>query len=219
MSLSFKSRIGAAEVPTDPMSMEESDVIIKLKPKKEWVNAKNKDELADAFKEALVEKPGIDFEFIQPIEMRFNELITGVHADLTIKIFGEDLDLLYKIALEVEKAIQNIVGAADIVFQSDSLTTEDYENGWDGMANEVIHSGMYTLSFTHEALNGTAGEFSTKVCSFPCHDQPTIEPNPCAGGLFGDQILVSFHGWPEYVNECAVCFEKNSLMAGTSCYS
>ena len=111
------SRIGAAEVPTDPMSMEESDVIIKLKPKKHWVSAKSKDELADKFKEALSEMPGIDFEFTQPIEMRFNELITGVRADLAIKIFGEDLDVLYTKAMEVEKAIGNVEGAADIIVE------------------------------------------------------------------------------------------------------
>lgn len=109
------SRIGAAEVPTDPMSMEESDVIIKLKPKGQWVSAESKDELADKFKEALSnEIVGVDFEFTQPIEMRFNELITGVRADLAIKIFGEDLDVLYRKALEIEKAIQNVEGAADI---------------------------------------------------------------------------------------------------------
>lgn len=111
------SRIGAAEVPTDPMSMEESDVIIKLKPKGEWVSAKTKDELADKFKEALSEIPGVDYEFTQPIEMRFNELITGVRADLAIKIFGEDLEVLYNKALEVEKAIQNVNGAADITVE------------------------------------------------------------------------------------------------------
>lgn len=111
------SRIGAAEVPTDPMSMEESDVIIKLKPKSQWVSASSKDELADQFKEALAEIPGVDFEFTQPIEMRFNELITGVRADLAIKIFGEDLDILYKKALEVEEAIQNVEGAADIIVE------------------------------------------------------------------------------------------------------
>lgn len=111
------SRIGAAEVPTDPMSMEESDVIIKLKPKKQWISAKSKDELADKFKEALSEMPGIDFEFTQPIEMRFNELITGVRADLAIKIFGEDLDVLYKKAIEIEKAISGIEGAADIIVE------------------------------------------------------------------------------------------------------
>lgn len=108
------SRIGAAEVPTDPMSMEESDVIIKLKPKKEWVSAKTKDELADKFKEALLVIPGIDFEFTQPIEMRFNELITGVRSDVAIKIFGENLEVLYSKANEIKGFIENVEGASDI---------------------------------------------------------------------------------------------------------
>jgi cobalt-zinc-cadmium resistance protein CzcA len=112
------SRIGAAEVPTDPMSMEESDLIIRLIPKGEWVSAGSKDELANRFKDALTaEIAGVDFEFTQPIEMRFNELITGVRADLAIKIFGEDLDILYEKALEVEDAIDNIEGAADIIVE------------------------------------------------------------------------------------------------------
>src|SRR5690606_4911777 len=90
----------------------------KLMPKGQWVSAASKDELADRFKEALVdEMPGGDFEFTQPIEMRFNELITGVRADLAIKIFGEDLDILYKKALEVQKTIQDIEGAADIIVE------------------------------------------------------------------------------------------------------
>ena len=111
------SRIGAAEVPTDPMSMEESDVIIKLKPKKQWVSAKSKDELADKFKEALLVIPGIDIEFTQPIEMRFNELITGVRSDVAIKIFGEDLDVLYNKANEVRSKIAHVEGAADITVE------------------------------------------------------------------------------------------------------
>jgi cobalt-zinc-cadmium resistance protein CzcA len=111
------SRIGAAEVPTDPMSMEESDVIIKLKPKGEWVSANSKDELADKFKEALSIIPGVDYEFTQPIEMRFNELITGVRADLAIKVFGEDLNVLFKKAKEIENIIKNIEGATDITVE------------------------------------------------------------------------------------------------------
>lgn len=108
------TRIGAAEVPTDPMSMEESDVIIVLKPKKEWTSATSKDELADKFKEALAVIPGMEVEFTQPIEMRFNELITGVRADIAIKIFGDDLDILAKKGNEIGTLIENVPGAADI---------------------------------------------------------------------------------------------------------
>lgn len=111
------SRIGAAEIPTDPMSMEESDVIIKLKSKSEWVSAKSKDELADKFKEALSIIPGMEVEFTQPIEMRFNELITGVRADIAIKIFGEDLDVLSKKGNEIKKLIENVEGASDITVE------------------------------------------------------------------------------------------------------
>jgi len=108
------TRIGAAEVPTDPMSMEESDVIIKLKPKKEWVSASSKDELADKFKEALAIIPNMEVEFTQPIEMRFNELVTGVRADVAIKIFGEDLEILADKAKEIRNLIEDVEGASDI---------------------------------------------------------------------------------------------------------
>ncbi|MAY82781.1 MAG: CusA/CzcA family heavy metal efflux RND transporter [Flavobacteriales bacterium] len=111
------SRIGAAEVPTDPMSMEETDCIIKLSPISEWKNASSKDELAEVFKDTLSVLPGIEYEFTQPIEMRFNELITGVRADLAIKIFGEDLEILYDKALEVRSIIGGIEGAADITVE------------------------------------------------------------------------------------------------------
>ncbi|MGL1888107.1 MAG: CusA/CzcA family heavy metal efflux RND transporter [Reichenbachiella sp.] len=111
------SRIGAAEVPTDPMSMEESDVIISLKDKSEWPS-KSKDELADQLKEALLtEMPDMEFEFTQPIEMRFNELITGVRADLAIKIFGEDLDILYAKSLEIEALVKDVPGASDVIVE------------------------------------------------------------------------------------------------------
>ncbi|WP_026954570.1 CusA/CzcA family heavy metal efflux RND transporter [Algoriphagus vanfongensis] len=111
------TRIGAAEIPTDPMSMEESDVIVTLHPPSEWTTVETKDELAEKFKEALEAIPGLDYEFTQPIEMRFNELITGVRADLAIKVFGEDLDVLLATAEEIESAIQGVDGAADIILE------------------------------------------------------------------------------------------------------
>jgi cobalt-zinc-cadmium resistance protein CzcA len=111
------SRIGAAEVPTDPMSMEEIDMIIKLKPRKTWTSANDKEELAEKFKEALSAIPGIEYEFTQPIEMRFNELITGVRSDIAIKIFGEDLEYIDKIANEIKVLIDGIPGASDIILE------------------------------------------------------------------------------------------------------
>ncbi len=109
------SRIGAAEVPTDPMSMEEIDMIIKLKPRKTWTSANSKEELAEKFKEALSVIPGIEYEFTQPIEMRFNELITGVRADIAIKIFGDDLEYIDRKAQEIKTLIEDIPGASDII--------------------------------------------------------------------------------------------------------
>ncbi|HBK41981.1 MAG TPA: CusA/CzcA family heavy metal efflux RND transporter, partial [Porphyromonadaceae bacterium] len=111
------SRIGAAEVPTDPMSMEEIDMIIKLRPKKEWKNAGSKEELADKFKEALSVFPGIEYEFTQPIEMRFNELVTGVRSDIAVKIFGEDLDYLAEKAVEIAAQARMVEGAADVIVE------------------------------------------------------------------------------------------------------
>ncbi len=112
------TRIGAAEVPTDPMSMEETDVIITLNDKSTWSSADSKDELADEIKAALVAQiPGVDYEFTQPIEMRFNELITGVRADLAIKIFGEDLAVLARKAAEIEVLIEGVEGASDITVE------------------------------------------------------------------------------------------------------
>lgn len=112
------SRIGAAEVPTDPMSMEESDIIVKLKPRSEWVSAKSKDELADKIKEELEATiPNMEIEFTQPIEMRFNELISGTRSDVAIKIFGEDLAVLAEKAEQIKHAITHVEGAADIIVE------------------------------------------------------------------------------------------------------
>ncbi|MGO4818264.1 CusA/CzcA family heavy metal efflux RND transporter [Flavobacterium sp. W22_SRS_FP1] len=112
------SRIGAAEVPTDPMSMEESDVIVKLKPKSEWVSATSKDELADKIKAAISKEiPNMEIEFTQPIEMRFNELISGTRSDVAVKVFGEDLNVLARKAQEIKKAIEKVEGASDIIVE------------------------------------------------------------------------------------------------------
>lgn len=108
------SRIGAAEIPTDPMSMEMSDIIIKLKEPDNWSRVDSKTELANLMTQELSVLPGITYQFTQPIEMRFNELLTGVQSDLAIKIFGENLETLYRYGLEAASIIRDVEGIENI---------------------------------------------------------------------------------------------------------
>jgi len=108
------ARIGTAEVATDPMPPNVADNFLILKPRNEWPNTrKTKAELVDEIESALGELPGNNYEFTQPIQMRFNELISGVRADLGIKVFGDDLDQLVKTANEVLSIVNSVEGAAD----------------------------------------------------------------------------------------------------------
>ena len=107
-------KIGSGEIPTDPTPMETGDYIITLKNKKEWVSASTREELVSKMEDKLVVLAGVKFEFQQPIQMRFNELMTGSKQDIAIKIFGDDLIILAKEADEVEKRIKNIRGVEDI---------------------------------------------------------------------------------------------------------
>jgi cobalt-zinc-cadmium resistance protein CzcA len=108
------SRIGSAEIPTDPMSVEVADVILVLKDKKEWTSASTREELSDKIKKEVSNLPGISIEISQPIQLRFNELMTGVRSDVAIKIFGDDLDMLAKKGSEAIRVIENIPGVADL---------------------------------------------------------------------------------------------------------
>jgi len=103
-------KTGSAEVPTDPMPPEATDLIIMLKPKSEWKTTKDYNELAAMMIEKLEVIPGVFFEASQPIQMRFNELMTGVRQDVAIKIFGENLDTLTAYAAKVAKVIRPIKG-------------------------------------------------------------------------------------------------------------
>ena len=92
------AKIGSGEVPTDPMPMEAADMMVILKDKSEWTSASTFNELADKMSEALQEVPGITVGFQYPVQMRFNELMTGARQDVVCKIYGEDLDTLAKYA-------------------------------------------------------------------------------------------------------------------------
>ena len=108
------ARIGTAEVATDPMPPNVADNFVMLKPQSEWPNpSKTKAELVAEIEHALGELPGNNYEFTQPIQMRFNELISGVRADLGIKVFGDDLDQLVRTANEILAIVNSVQGAAD----------------------------------------------------------------------------------------------------------
>ena len=107
-------KIGAGEIPTDPTPMETGDYIITLKDKDEWVSAETREELVAKMEEKLVTLAGVKFEFQQPIQMRFNELLSGSRQDIAVKIFGDDLNILSEKASAVEEIIRNIAGVEDI---------------------------------------------------------------------------------------------------------
>lgn len=108
------SRIGSAEIPTDPMPVERADIMIALKPKAEWTSAKTTPELMEKMKETLSAIPGLEAEISQPIQMRNNELLTGIKQDVAIKIFGDDLDVLTQQAGKVKKMIEDVPGVSGI---------------------------------------------------------------------------------------------------------
>lgn len=106
------SRIGSAEIPTDPMPVERADIMISLKPKAEWTSAETTEELMEKMEETLHTIPGLEAEISQPIQMRNNELLTGIKQDVAIKIFGDDLDELTKLGEHVGKMISGIQGVS-----------------------------------------------------------------------------------------------------------
>ena len=107
-------KIGASEIPTDPMPIEACDITILLKNKKEWTSAHNREELAELMQKELEKIPGVSYGLSQPIQLRFNELISGVRQDVGIKIFGEDLDVLADLAKKIGVIVPTVKGAEDL---------------------------------------------------------------------------------------------------------
>lgn len=109
------SKIGTAEVATDPMPPSMADTFLMLKPREQWPDPrKPKSELVEELEEAAREIPGSNYEFTQPIQMRTNELISGVRSDVAVKIYGDDLAQLARLATRVERAMRQVPGAADV---------------------------------------------------------------------------------------------------------
>jgi heavy metal efflux system protein len=107
-------KIGSGEIPTDPMPIEACDLMVILKPQNEWTSAGSMDELAIKMAEALEVIPGVEFGFQQPIQMRFNELISGAKQDVAVKIFGEDLAELTRLAGQLNGLVSSVTGATDV---------------------------------------------------------------------------------------------------------
>ena len=106
--------IGAAEIPTDPMPVEIGDHTIVMKPKEQWTSAKNRKEMFEKIEASLQVIPGVAMEFSQPIQLRFNELMTGSKADIAIKLYGQDLEILYGKAKEAEMFIRELDGVGTV---------------------------------------------------------------------------------------------------------
>lgn len=111
------SRIGSAEIPTDPMPVERADIMVALKPKAEWTSATTTSDLMEKMEATLKNIPGMEAEFSQPIQMRNNELLTGIKQDVAIKIFGDDLNTLIQQAEKVGKMISNVRGVSGVMVE------------------------------------------------------------------------------------------------------
>jgi cobalt-zinc-cadmium resistance protein CzcA len=108
------SRIGTAEVATDPMGMELTDLFITLRPRSQWTKASTQSQLAELVEKELRSLPGQRLAMTQPIEMRLNEMVSGVRSDLAVKLFGDDFDVLVAKAQEIERVLGGIAGSTDV---------------------------------------------------------------------------------------------------------
>ncbi|TKG93768.1 CusA/CzcA family heavy metal efflux RND transporter [Puteibacter caeruleilacunae] len=111
------NKIGSGEIPTDPMPIEAGDMMVILKPRKEWTSADTREELIEKMQESLSVIPNATFSFQQPIQMRFNELLTGAKQDVVIKIYGENLETLSDLARNVGQRIRGIEGVEDLYIE------------------------------------------------------------------------------------------------------
>ena len=155
------SKIGSGEIPTDPMPIESGDLIIVLKDKDEWTgDYDNWEDLANAMKEEMEAIPGANIEVSQPIQMRFNELMTGSRSDIAIKIFGDDLEILDTKAKELIAKVNNIEGIGDL--KPDKVTglpqiTVKYDY------NKIALYGLNITDINQIIRSSFAGESAGKI--------------------------------------------------------
>ena len=155
------TKIGSGEIPTDPMPIESGDMIIVLKDKSEWTgDYDNWEDLGNAMKAAMEAIPGANIEVSQPIQMRFNELMTGSRSDIAIKIFGDDLEILDAKANELISKVKNIEGIGDL--KADKVTglpqiTVKYDY------NKIALYGLNITDINQIIRSSFAGESAGKI--------------------------------------------------------
>jgi cobalt-zinc-cadmium resistance protein CzcA len=161
------SRLGTAEIATDPMGIELSDLFLTLKPRREWKRARTQQELGAQVERSLRDFPGINAVITQPIEMRMNEMIAGIRSDIGIKIYGDDLDTLRRLADEVQELLLDIPGAGEI--SGEQITGQPMlEVAVD--ADSVAHYGIPTrdvLTMVEAVGNHKVGEIREGQRRFP----------------------------------------------------
>jgi heavy metal efflux system protein len=161
------TRTGSAEVATDPMGVELSDVFVTLRPRERWTRATTQAELVAAMQATLEVLPGMRMVFTQPIEMRVNEMEAGIRADVGVKVFGDDLEVLRRKAAEIDAVLRAVPGAADVVTeQVTGLSVLQVEVDWDAIARRGI-AAREVLDVV-EALGGIGvGEIQEGERRFP----------------------------------------------------
>lgn len=144
------ARTGTDEIGLDPMSLNDTDTFLRLKPIEEW-REPSKEWLTNQIRTSLEDFPGIEFVFTQPIEMRVSEMLTGVRGDLAIDIFGSDHDELEKIALEIKNILEKVEGSSDVYKKTNEgieyyeLSFNHQEMGYHGVSKKEINNYLKTL--------------------------------------------------------------------------
>ncbi|WP_121355795.1 CusA/CzcA family heavy metal efflux RND transporter [Flavisolibacter nicotianae] len=152
------SKIGASEIPTDPMPIEAADLTIILKPKDEWTSAHGREELAEKMQKELEVIPGVSFGFSQPIQLRTNELISGVRQDVGIKIFGEDMQVLSELSKRIGAIVPTVQGAEDLyVEQVSGLPQISIKLNRDKIAQHGLNVSDINQAINTAFAGGSAG--------------------------------------------------------------
>jgi len=151
-------KIGAAEIPTDPMPMDACDLTVILKDKKEWTTTHDREELANMMAEALENVPGVTFGFSQPIQLRSNELISGVRQDIGIKVFGDDLTTLTDLSKKIGKIVSSVQGSKDLYLeQATGLPQIDVKLNRDQIAQFGLSVGTVNQAINTAFAGQSAG--------------------------------------------------------------